>query len=548
MRSLSMLGGLALFVMTTEGAARPSASDPSDPHAIEIDKRPSPAASPSGLPSIASALRLFEERRWMDAAILLGQVERDPNNPRATRELAQFDLAVSLYNLKLTQAAYGVFSDIADKPRHSKHAETLAWLGRLAIDLPEPADVAERVGKYDEAAIDALAASSARGREIASHLYWLLGRYKYRNRQFDEARRALAKVDRSASHWAKAQYLIGLAFIQLRQAVPAVQSFQRITQSTSSEDDDDQQQAMRDLANLAIGRTYYSAAIRVDAQGAPVVDADKLSVAIKYWSKVGVGGEHWLDAQLGEAWAHVMRRDFSRALGTIHSIEAPYFSERAPLPEATLLKADIYFLTCHFQEADAILLGFANKLQGVRDDLAHLSMRFREEESSRPEWSDETSSYDLLKLIRDGRARLPSRSTRTIERTLTDRDLQRSMQYVAELEDEDRRMARMPPHFRTSAVGVAARERVQLSHDIALRNLMQSAFEKTSRQVRDLDAHLRTGTQMLAEMRPPTKRAAVPMNYIITDDEEHEVWPFDGEYWRDELGSYRAVISPQCPR
>ena len=37
-----------------------------------------------------------------------------------------------------------------------KHAETLWWLGRLAVDLPEPADVAERVGKYDEAAIDAV--------------------------------------------------------------------------------------------------------------------------------------------------------------------------------------------------------------------------------------------------------------------------------------------------------------------------------------------------------------------------------------------------------
>jgi tetratricopeptide (TPR) repeat protein len=501
----------------------------------------------------------------MDAAILLGQVQQDPNNALPLRELAQYDLAVSLYNLKLTQASYGVFSDIADQPKHSKHAATLSWLGRLALDLPEPADVAERVGKYDEAAVDALqsgsgsgsgsGSASSRGRELGSQLFWMLGRYKYRNRQFDDARRVLAKVERSSPHWAKAQYLIGLAHIQLRQPVPAVQSFQRITQAEPANDDDER---MHDLANLSIGRTYYSAAIRVDANRAPIADADKLAVAIKYWNKVGAGGEYWLDAQLGEAWAHVMRGDYSRALGTIHTIEAPYFAERAPSPEATLLKADIYFLTCHFGEADAVLFGFANKLQGVRDDLARLGARFREadEDSTRLQGKDETSSYDLLKMIRDGKARLPSRSVRVIERTLSDRDLRRAMQYVEELEDEDRRLARMPPHFRTSTLGVTVRERIQLTRDIALRNVMQSAFEKATRQVHDLDSHLTTGTQMLAEIsvarrvvRPPTtKRAAVQMKAVITDDEEHEVWPFDGEYWLDELGSYRAVIPPQCPR
>jgi len=31
-------------------------------------------------------------------------------------------------------------------------------------------------------------------------------------------------------------------------------------------------------------------------------------------------------------------------------------------------------------------------------------------------------------------------------------------------------------------------------------------------------------------------------------DEEHQVWPFDGEYWRDELGFYRQQVTSQCGR
>ena len=30
-------------------------------------------------------------------------------------------------------------------------------------------------------------------------------------------------------------------------------------------------------------------------------------------------------------------------------------------------------------------------------------------------------------------------------------------------------------------------------------------------------------------------------------DSEHVVWPFEGEYWRDELGYYRQEISDACP-
>jgi hypothetical protein len=29
---------------------------------------------------------------------------------------------------------------------------------------------------------------------------------------------------------------------------------------------------------------------------------------------------------------------------------------------------------------------------------------------------------------------------------------------------------------------------------------------------------------------------------------EHNVWPFNGEYWRDELGYYRQQVTYKCGR
>ena len=35
---------------------------------------------------------------------------------------------------------------------------------------------------------------------------------------------------------------------------------------------------------------------------------------------------------------------------------------------------------------------------------------------------------------------------------------------------------------------------------------------------------------------------------IVKPDEEHVIWPFDGEYWHDELGFYRQTITSKCGR
>ena len=40
--------------------------------------------------------------------------------------------------------------------------------------------------------------------------------------------------------------------------------------------------------------------------------------------------------------------------------------------------------------------------------------------------------------------------------------------------------------------------------------------------------------------------AAAAARTEITVDSEHVEWPFTGEYWRDELGSYLYDVSSTC--
>ena len=128
---------------------------------------------------------------------------------------------------KFYQASYGIFSEIADKPNHLKFNETLLWLSKLATQLPEPADIIERVGKYNDEQIARF--NNPQQRDLYWQLNYLLGRYKYRNRQYEEAHPPLrARSTRKSKYYVQAQFFSGISYVQLRKSVPAVQSFQRI--------------------------------------------------------------------------------------------------------------------------------------------------------------------------------------------------------------------------------------------------------------------------------------------------------------------------------
>src|SRR6185369_16826760 len=104
---------------------------------------------------------------------------------------------------------------------------------------------------------------------------------------------------------------------------------------------------MRDLAYLSMARTYYSASVRLAGDGYPKIDEKKLSAAVKYWNRVDVSSEYWLDALFEESWAYFMAGDYPHALGNIHTLESPYFPNSF-YPEADILKGVIYFTICQY--------------------------------------------------------------------------------------------------------------------------------------------------------------------------------------------------------
>lgn len=541
-----------------EGGKPPAGGQPSGGVDIDLDegaaKAQEPVVAGTMTEGAAAAKKMFDKERWSEAAagmyrVVSGDTGDDPGN----RQLAEYYLAISLYRLKFYQASYAIFSVIADNPSHLKFKETLLWLAKLATQLPEPADIIERVGKYTDDQVARF--DNEQQQDLFWQLNYMLGRYKYRNRQYEEAIRLFQKVDRRSVYYVKSQFFTGISYVQLRKSVPAVKSFSRIEaaleEGVEGVEDEDR---MRDLAYLSMARTYYSASIRLDAEtNVPNVNASKLSAAVKYWDKVEPQSEYWLDALFEESWAYFMAGQYPRALGNIHTLQAPYFPNSF-YPEADVLKAVIYFSNCNYDAATIVVARFNQRFSPVKDELLKILGRFKGENQEEP-------FFKFLLTVREGNANVPENVKGIVEAALSDRQLLRNIDYVKVLDEEVNRFKASPASFRSSSLGVQIQDMLRIARQLAVRHAGEIALQRYKRSVDEIDEHLRNGEKILIDITAAQRnlldekikggqvsKAEAKIFGVVKPDEEHFIWPFDGEYWRDELGFYRQVVESACGR
>jgi tetratricopeptide (TPR) repeat protein len=545
------------------GAAAPAAAAAGAPKKkgvdIDLDEdsgagAQAPVVAGQMTEAAASAKQLFDKERWNEAAqalhrVVSGETGDDPGN----KQLAEYFLAISLYRLKFYQASYAIFSVIADNPNHVKFKETLLWLAKLATQLPEPADIIERVGKYNDEQVGRF--DNDQQRDLYWQLNYMLGRYKYRNRQYEEAIRLFQKVDRKSEYYVKSQFFTGISYVQVRKSVPAVQAFQRIQKALDEgvegvEDED----RLRDLASLSMARTYYSSSIKTDAEtNQPTVDSTKLSAAVKYWNQVDVASEYWLDALFEESWAYFMAGDYPHALGNIHTLQSPYFPNSF-YPEASVLKAVIYFSNCNYEAATTVVAQFNKKYTPIKEQLEKVLKNYKGENKEEP-------FFKFLLEVRAGGGNLDERIRPIVENALSDRQLLRNIDYVKLLEEEDKRFKQSPPSFQSSSIGQQVGDALKLARDLAVRQAGELALSRYQRNVDELNEHLRDGEKILIDITAAQRNlldekistgqvsAAESKTFgDVKPDEEHVIWPFDGEYWRDELGFYRQRVVSACGR
>jgi TolA-binding protein len=516
--------------------------------------RKSAAAPPkAGPPSkaLANALRLYKQEQYSEAAVQLQRVvEGETQDAPANVQKAQFFLGKALYHLHYYQSALSVFDEISESGRnHQFFDQTLQWLAQLGSQLPEPAGIIDKIGRFGVDQLEQF--NTADNADLYNQLLYLMGRSKYNQGEFKGAIKLFKKVEGNNKWYVKARFFEGISYVRMRRAKPAAAAFREIISALDRTDAPDVEDAerMKDLAWISLARVYYTAANRVNAEGIRQVDGVLLGNAVEAWNKINPDSEYWLDAIFEESWAFFLADQYSRALGNVHTLFSPYFRESF-YPEALVLKAVVFFTNCQMKNAIAMVQAFHQRYDPLRSKLDELLERYQ----------DNAQFFDFLKRVRAGEANLSPEVRGIISSAVSDRAVLANLEYVALLEQEEQSLAKSDKQFKNSSVGARILQDILVAKSFAIDQageIAKARYNRLVEEMQDLSNQVDTVEievlnyergQLGQELQAQMTAASESTGGQVYVSPEHNVWPFNGEYWRDELGYYRQQVTYKCGR
>ncbi|HUB08553.1 MAG TPA: adventurous gliding motility protein GltC [Myxococcales bacterium] len=510
----------------------------------------------AGRGRLEAVAQQYKQGRYSDAAIAAYAAMQDATSTSQAAE-SEYLLAKSLYKMKMYHAALHHFSRVlARGERGAFFKPSLEWLFFISRKTVDDSIVLDDVARY--ANVEFPARYQSEFRYLLARYYMERAEALFQAGQVPEGRNSLREAQRlvemvpnTTGYFAKARFLAGTAAYQDAEVatqpgqpaqaealLPALAAFKeviRVTNPRSATSIADWR--TRDLAFMNLARIHY--------------EARQNRNAIYYYGKVQRGGEQWLEALYEAAWAYYRMGDDEHALGNMITLHSPFFANEY-FPESLTVKAIIYYENCRYEEASAAIDDFDRIYGPVQQELERITSREQ----------PPSAFYDLLDDIQRKQRKQGSNALldRILKLALSDEDLRRRNSSIQELEAEMDGVGNLPEAFRYSDLaksvleelkaerqaalnraGLIARAKLEQERD-ELKDLLGKAlrikFETQGKQKELLEQKLAGQTVTPEELRR--------YRYAVAVGDDDEYWPYEGEYWRDELGTYQYTLTKGC--
>lgn len=489
----------------------------------------------SGANLMRKVKQLALSGNYKEASKLLFTLSR---SSRYRKEAAQikYMLGLMLTELKLYQTASFVFYDVIDeelKGRSSRRYLKQA-LGKLSY-LSHKLD-SDVLLKYAVSRIR-IKDFPAESRDL---FFYRFGELKLREGRHSDASRAFSKVDPQSSVYPQALYKQGLAYTEANQLGKAVAAFDEMFRFYANAEVTNPN---RVNALMALARVYY--------QG------KKWNKAIGYYRQIPRDTLQWHDAMFEMSWAMFRSGQYFRsALSNFHTLHSPYY-EDVYNPESLLLRAIVYLYICRYDEMKKVLDLYDSIYKPVQSSISKMLAR---SSSSRLYWDE--LKRGLENQSRSEENQLNMRLDDMVIRALLQENLIKSnVNYYKMLAREDAIIRSLGPDWTTSPIGKFSRriiDRRQKSTQNLIGTLARNYLLKMKSEMRDF---FEQSDFLKFEMVSGKKEAIgkqivgkdIPRKSIIEEADRsffiangYEYWPFQGEYWLDELGNYHYVGVQAC--
>lgn len=517
----------AIVILCTPAFAQEGGQEP-----VEFQPEEESGDPPSQ--TLAQATSHYDKGDYFSASIEFKKVvDGQTEDTDANRQRAEFSLGKTLYQLGFYAGALAYFDRIASAgPSHRYHSATLKWLSALSRVLPETSGILEKIGAYDPSELEQPVLE-----DVRDELHYLMGRHYYLRGEFDQAIALFTRVRRDSPFFLRAKFFEGVTYVRKYEGSPAVEAFKEILvigREKPKYYDPAEIKKFEELATLQMARVFYS--------------TQQYDTSIKYYESLSQSSPDWLESLFEAAWAYFMKTNNSKALGNIHTLNAPYFEDQF-FPESNILNAVIYYKYCLYDRALEAVAEYDAKYRPLRDNLNQILETY----------PDDAEFYEYVTKIKASQAGLDDDTQRLVLSALGDRTLRKTFNWVDELDRELELHGKAADAWKTTRISNEVLQELTLQKSLAESDAGRLARERIERLARELREfgrdsikirievlNARAG-QITAQTRGERISSSHREEPIIVDD-EHFMWTFNGEYWKDELGYYRFRIRSKCPK
>lgn len=483
----------------------------------------------SGDRALAEALQLAKSGKYAESAKRLFQLSYSPRY-RNRRMQIKYILGLALHQLKLNQVAAFQFIGVIKDGNNKYIKQSLEKLSLAADSLGDDTLLNYAISRIN---VDEFP------RTNRDMLFFRIGEYQMRNKQYAAAAQSFNKISRQSSLYSSGKYQEGLAYAEAKQLDRALSSFEELIQNRS-------QASVTDKAKVAA----------MMGKARVLYQKKAWDQAIETYREVPRDSEFWHDTLNESSWAMLRSGRFRSALSNFNSLHSAFY-EDFYLPESLLLRSIVYLYICKYDEMDKTLSLFSSiykpvysqidrTLQANNDPLKYFNM-----------------INDIMKMSKKGKIDRMSLAIPYIvaQKIVREADFQNSFQYIRRLLQEKKKVRSLPGGWANSPVGQYASK--------VLKTRIQKAMEKTGKIVRNhlllvreelvdqieqegfaryemINGRKESLKKKIAGKELPDAQVdeSTQRDYYIQNG--YEYWPFRGEYWLDELGNYHYVGTQSC--
>lgn len=367
-------------------------------------------------------------------------------------------------------------------------------------------------------------------------LYYRLAEVKQKAGLQTQAIELYSKVSSKSRYYYNALYNTGLAYAEINQPDMALNSFNRLlkVRDTAKVTDNNRVSAL-----MGIARTFYQKK-----------DWNK---AVEYYAKIPRDHVMWHDALFEKTWAMLRAARFRSTLSNFQSLHSSYY-EDAYLPETLLLRAIVYLYICQYDEMEKVLALYEKQYNP-----ALLKVTAFLKNTNYEAYFQEINKTYLSKGNSENKNKL-ALPYNILKHISQEGDVKRTYNYLKKITTE-KKVVEDEAGMRSSSVGSYAlrilnnrivNTKAELAEAVRKHLVdVQNELQEFSEQAGFIRYEMINGKKETLKKKISGKNISGLTNDRTQDrsfyvENGYEFYPFQGEYWLDEVGNYHYLGKQSC--